>query len=172
MHTLPKRVATALSLSLALAAVPAIADNPATTGAPATKANRIVGTWLAVGDVSGARCFPASNGPALKPNVYLIYHAGGTLTELPRLPVSTSPAPRTMGFGTWHYDAASDIYYVSFRFDWYDAAGALKGYTTVDREIRLEDGEDNLSGSVVATRYLDNGTEVFSQCGTGTAKRL
>jgi hypothetical protein len=172
MNTLLNPRAKALLLTIALGAAPAFAGGPATTGALATKANRIVGTWLAVGDVSGANCFPSSPAPAIKPNVYLMYHAGGTITELPRLPFSTSPSPRTIGVGNWYYDTASDTYYVSFRFDWYDAAGALKGYATVDREIKLDDGGDSLSGSVIATRYLDNGTEVFAQCGTGTAKRL
>lgn len=171
MKTSLNPLAKALLLTLAIAAAPALAGGPATTGALATPANRIVGTWAAVGDVSGARCFPASDGPALKPSVYLTYHAGGTITEVPR-PVGTSPLPRTIGVGNWYYNPASDTYYVSFRFDWYDAAKNQKGYATVDREIKLDEGGDSLSGSVVATRYFDNGTEVFSQCGTGTATRL
>lgn len=158
-------------LALAIATAPALAGGASATGVPASKANRIVGTWLAVGDVSGANCLPASNGPALKPVVYLMYHAGGTITELPRLPTNTAPAARTIGVGNWYYNAASDTYYVSFRFDWY-ANGTLQGYSTVDREIRLDASGDNLSGPVVATRYLENGTEVFSQCGSGTATRL
>ena len=172
MKTFINPLAKSVLLTLAVAAAPALAGGPSTTGALATKANRIVGTWSGVGDVSGANCFPASpNGPAIKPRNYLMYNAGGTITELPRIPVSTSPSPRTIGVGNWYYEPESDTYYVSFRFDWYDA-GVLKGYGTVDREIKLDEGGDSLSGSVVAVRYLENGTEVFSQCGTGTATRI
>ena len=73
--------------------------------------------------------------------------------------------------GNWYYDASEDTYYVSFRFDWFDA-GVLKGYATVDREIKLDEGGDSLAGSVVSARYREDGSEVFSQCGTGTANRL
>lgn len=171
MKTSINPLAKTALLALAIAATPALAGGPSSTGALATKANRIVGTWLAVGDVSGANCLAGIPGPALQPRVYLMYHAGGTLTELPRLPVSTSPAPRTIGVGNWYYDPESDTYYVSFRFDWFEA-GVLRGYATVDREIKLDAGGDSLSGSVVAVRYREDGSEVFSQCGTGTATRL
>ena len=88
--------------------------------------HRIVGTWAAVSNVSGAACTPVSNVSALTSRVYLMYHAGGTITELPRLPGNTAPASRTFGVGTWHYDPDADTYYVSFRFDCY-ANGSLQG---------------------------------------------
>ena len=55
-----------------------------------------------------------------------MYHAGGTITELPRIPVSTAPLPRTFGVATWHSHHDADTYFVSFRFDWY-ANGSLQG---------------------------------------------
>ncbi len=166
-----KSLAKTVLLTLSIAAAPALAGGPSTTGALATKANRIVGTWLAVGDVSGANCFPASTGPRIQPRVYLMYHAGGTITELPRLPSSAAQAARTFGVGNWYYEPNSDTYFVSFRFDWY-SGGVLQGYATVDREITLDESGDNLSGSVVAARYLENGQEVYSQCGSGTGTRI
>lgn len=171
MKTSLNPLAKTLLLTLALSTAPAFAGDPATTGAPATKANRIVGTWFAVGDVSGANCLPASPAPQLRPNVYLVYHAGGTITELPRLPSNAAQAARTFGVGNWYYDPASDTYYVSFRFDWY-SGGLLGGHQTVDREIKLDAGGDSLSGSVVSVRYDTAGNEVYSQCGAGTASRI
>lgn len=171
MNTLINPLAKTLLLTLAIAAAPALAGGPSTTGALATKANRIVGTWALVGNVSGANCNPVSTGPASTPRGYLVYHAGGTIIELPRLPFSTSPSPRTLGVGNWHYDPNSDTYYVSFRFDWY-ANGVLRGYQTVDREIHLDERRNSLSGPAVSVRYLDNGQEVYAQCGSGTATRI
>lgn len=171
MKTSHNPMARAVLLTIAMAATPALAGGPSTTGAPATKANRIVGTWALSGSVSGANCVPASSGPAGQPRGYLMYHAGGTITEVPRLPFSTAPSPRTIGVGNWHYDPSSDTYYVTFRFDWY-ANGVLQGYQTVDREIKLDASGNSLSGPAVSVRYLDNGTEVYSQCGSGTATRL
>jgi hypothetical protein len=171
VKTLPNPLTKTLLLALAFGAFPAFAGDPATTGALATKANRIVGTWLAVGDVSGANCFPSSLAPAIKPNVYLMYHAGGTITELPRLPSNAAQAARTFGVGNWYYEPATDTYFVSFRFDWY-SGGLLGGHATVDREIKLDPDGNSLSGSVVATRYDLNGIELYSQCGTGTGTRL
>jgi hypothetical protein len=171
MKTTLDRRARSLALALAFAAVPAIAGSPSTTGAVATKANRIVGTWHAFGDVSGANCATGIPGPALKPEVYLVYHAGGTLTEMPRFPSNAAQQARSMGVGSWYYQPETDTYFVSFRFDWF-ANGVLGGHAVVDRQITLDPGGDSLAGSVVAVRYDRNGNEVFSQCGSGTATRF
>jgi len=171
MKTFTKPLALGLSIGLALSALPAVAAGPATTGAPATKANRIVGAWLVAGNVSGANCLPASSGPASRPATYLLFHAGGTITELPRLPSNAAQAGRTFGIGTWHYEPDTDTYFVSFRFDWY-GGGLLAGYQTVEREIRLDAGGDTMAGPAVSVRYDLNGTEVYSQCGSATATRL
>lgn len=171
MKTSIKPLAKTLLLTLAIASAPALAHGPSHTGALATKANRIVGTWAAIGNVSGANCTPVSNGAPLTTRAYLMYHAGGTITELPRIPVSTAPLPRTFGVGTWHYDFRTDTYYVTFRFDWY-ANGVLQGYQTVEREIKLDATGNSLSGSAVSVRYLENGQQVYAQCGAGTDTRI
>lgn len=160
-----------MALTLALGASPAFAGDPTTTGDLATPANRIVGTWRISAQVDGANCRSGIPGPLLTVDTYLMFHAGGTVTELPRIPVSNIPAPRTFGIGTWYYDKANDAYYGTLRFDWY-ANGIRQGYNTVDREMRLEAGADSMSGSAVAVRFLENGTEVFSQCGPATGRRI
>jgi len=171
MNTLSRRLANTLSLTLALAAIPALAGSPTTTGALATDANRIVGTWRISAQVNGTNCTSGIPGPALAVDTYLMFHSGGTVTELPRIPVTNIPAPRTFGIGTWYYDKRTDTYYGSLRFDWY-ANGVRQGYNTVDREIRLDAAADHMTGSAVAVRYLENGTEVFSQCGSATGTRF
>ncbi len=158
-------------LALALATVPALASGPATTGAVASKANRIVGTWFIEASVDGANCATGIPGPPLAVRTYLMFHAGGTVTELPRIGNTAIPSPRTFGIGNWYYDPATDTHYGSLRFDWY-ANGIAQGYATVDREIRLDASADAMSGSAVAVRYMENGTEVFSQCGPATGRRI
>ena len=165
------RLSHALLVALALGAPPALAGDPATTGALATPANRIVGTWRISAQVDGANCRSGIPGPSLTVDTYLMFHAGGTVTELPRIPVSNIPAPRTFGIGTWYYDRATDNYYGTLRFDWY-SNGIRQGYNTVDREIRLDPGADRMTGSAVAVRFLENGDEVFSQCGPATGRRI
>lgn len=171
MKTSINPLARTALLTLALAATPALAGGPATTGALATQANRIVGTWRISASVDGANCTSGIPGPALAVDTYLMFHAGGTVTELPRIPVTNIPTPRTFGIGNWYYDPASGTYYGTLRFDWY-ANGIRQGYTTVDREIRLEANGDAMTGSAVAVRHLENGTEVFSQCGPATGARI
>lgn len=171
MNSQSNRLTKTLLIALALGASPAYAGDPSTTGALATPANRIVGTWRISAQVDGANCTSGIPGPALTVDTYLMFHAGGTVTELPRIPVTNIPAPRTFGIGTWYYDKARDTYYGTLRFDWY-ANGIRQGYNTVDREIRLEAGGDSMTGSAVAVRYLETGTEVFSQCGAATGKRI
>ena len=62
MKTSIKPLARILLLTIAIAAAPALAGDPATTGALPTPANRIVGTWLAVGQV--ARTTTVTTAPA------------------------------------------------------------------------------------------------------------
>lgn len=164
-------IRTTTLLALALASLPCLAADPSSTGAVATPASRIVGTWIVKGEVNGANCTPASSGPAGRPSSYLVFHSGGTLTELPRLPSSASPAGRSFGVGRWYYDKASDSYLASFRFDWY-VNGVVQGYQTVDREVRISADGETMAGPAISTRYLENGQEVYSQCGDATATRF
>jgi hypothetical protein len=165
--------ATSLATALFMLtyAAPTMAGEFGSTGALPVPANRIVGTWIVNGAVSGAACVPASPGPAMPVRSYLVFHSGGTITELPRIPTSVSPAPRTFGVGHWHYDRRTDTYLATFRFDWF-ANGVLQGYQLVDREVQLSADTETMSGPAVSTRYLENGTELFSQCGSATATRF
>lgn len=171
MKTSLNPLAKTLLLALAVSAAPAFAGDPATTGALATKANRIVGTWFIEASVAGANCSSGIPGPAMGVRTYLMFNAGGTVTELPRIGRTDIPSPRTFSIGNWYYDPAADTYYGTLRFDWY-ANGIAQGYATVDREIRLDASADNMTGSAVAVRYMENGTEVFSQCGPATGRRI
>lgn len=158
-------------VALAVASTPAIAGSPTTTGALATPANRIVGTWYVQASVNGNNCMSGIPGPALSVRTYLVFHAGGTITELPRIPVTNIPTPRTFGIGNWYFDPVRNAYYGTLRFDWY-ANGFAQGYQTVDREIFLAADADTMTGSAVSVRYLENGTEVYSQCGSANGTRL
>lgn len=164
-------LAKTLLLTLSIAAAPALAGGPSTTGALAVPANRIVGTWYIQASVDGANCASGIPGPALSVRTYLVFHAGGTITELPRIPRTDIPSPRTFGIGTWYYDKVRDAYYGTLRFDWY-ASGIAQGYQTVDREIVLGADANSMSGSAVSVRYLENGTELYSQCGPANGTRL
>ena len=163
--------ATAAAIALSIACAPALAGGPTTTGALAVPANRIVGTWYIQASVDGANCTSGVPGPPLAVRTYLVFHAGGTITEMPRIPVTNIPAPRTFGIGNWYYDKVRDAYYGTLRFDWY-SNGIAQGYQTVDREIFLDADANSMSGSAVSVRYLENGTEVYSQCGPANGTRL
>ena len=56
MKTSIKPLAKTLLLTLAIASAPALAHGPSHTGALATKANRIVGTWAAAPRSATAPC--------------------------------------------------------------------------------------------------------------------
>lgn len=149
-------------------ASPALAQSgPASTGAIAFPANRIVGLWEAVATVR-----PCNNpaAPARDVRNNLLFHAGGTVTENPGgLPSVTGPS-RSFGLGTWRYDPDSNRYTGMLRFDTY-LNGVNTGYTTIDRDTVLE-GADTAVGPVVVTVHDINGNQLVQLCGTATQHRL
>jgi hypothetical protein len=163
------KLRTALLAAAILAVVtPALGQSgPASTGAIADPANRLVGLWVAVGTVR-----PCNN-PAAPPREVrnnLLFHAGGTLTENPGgLPSVTGPS-RSFGLGTWRYHPDGQRFTGMLRFDTY-LNGVYTGYTTIDRDIVMEDA-DTTAGPIVVTGYDSNDNPLFQLCGTAIQHRL
>lgn len=167
MKTSINPLATTALLALAIAAAPALASGPASTGALPTKANRIVGLWGVEATVR-----PCSN-PAAAPRVVrntLLFHAGGTVTENPGGLPTVVGVGRSFGLGTWAYDPESGRYGGMLRFDSY-LNGVYSGYQTVDRDLGLQ-GDDAGAGAVVVTAFNASGVELVQLCGTFVQTRL
>ena len=167
MKTSIKPLARTLLLTLAVAAAPAVAGGPATTGALATPANRIVGLWAVEATVR------LCSNPAATPRVIrntLLFHAGGTVTENPGTLPTVAGAGRSFGIGTWNYDPASERYGGMLRFDNY-LNGVYSGYQTVDRDLQLN-GDDAGNGAVVVTSYNTDDVALVQLCGTFVQTRL
>jgi hypothetical protein len=143
-------------------------SGPASTGAIAVPANRIVGLWEAAGTVRPC------NDPSAAPRhirTNLLFQAGGTITENPGgLPNVTGPS-RSFGLGTWSYDPDSNHYTLMLRFDTY-LNGVYTGYQTVDRDIVLDGTGASTVGPVVSTGYDTNGNQILQLCGTAIQQRL
>ncbi len=161
-----------LACLLTLAA-PAVAAGPATTGALATPANRIVGLWANVARVGS--CQPGSIlGPQLRQT--LMYNAGGTIVDNSRFPPQGITTPggvvqRTIGMGVWSYDPATGQHSVRQQFDFY-LSNAYDGYQVVETTRQLSNDGNTLTGPVVTTRYNADGTERLRQCGAAVSTRL
>ncbi len=160
-------------LSLLLSSGSAQAGSPATSGAVATPANRIVGLWANVARVGS--CDPGSIlGPPLSQT--LMYNAGGTIVDNPRFPPQGISTPggvmqRTIGMGVWSYDPARGQHRVRQQFDFY-LGNAYDGYQVVETTRQLSNDGNTLTGPVVTTRYNADGTERFRQCGMAVSSRL
>lgn len=152
-----------LLLSLAGAAQ---AAGPETTGAVATPANRLVGIWTGEGFVSPCGT-PTPTQPTVRAT--FMFHAGGTVTELPRFPPPGANS-RTMALGSWSYDPGTGAYQARFRFDTY-VNGAYNGYTVVDRELLMSADDQEIAGDVHAVRYDANGNPLGQLCGFGVSRR-
>lgn len=156
-----------LTAAMLTVATSALAESgPASTGALAVPANRIVGLWTGVGFVSPCGT-PMPTQPSLRTT--LAFSAGGTLTELPRFPPA-SASERTFALGTWSYDPVAGRYEARFRFDWY-VNGVYNGYQVVEREMLLSNDGQQLAGPVRSTRYSTDGSVVLEVCGTGVSNR-
>jgi hypothetical protein len=150
------------------AATPAPAQSgPTSTGASADPANRIVGLWETVATVRPC------NIPAAPPRIVrnnLLFHAGGTVTENPGGLPNVAGSSRSFGLGTWLYHPDSKRYTGTLRFDTY-VNGVYSGYTTIDRDVVLDDA-DTTVGPVVVTVYDLGGTALVQLCGTAVQQRL
>jgi hypothetical protein len=157
-----------LAAAILAAATPALAQNgPNGTGAIAVPANRIVGLWEAVATVRPCN-IPTAPPRDVRNN--LLSHAGGTVTENPGALPSVTGASRSFGLGTWRYDADTERYVGSLRFDTY-LNGVYTGYTTIDRNIAM-DGADAAAGPVVVTAYDTGGSQLIQLCGMANQHRL
>lgn len=157
----PRSLLLAASL---LATLPALAG-PATTGALATPANRVVGLWANesfVGPCGGA---PTQHGYNM-----VVFDAGGTLVDAPRAPTGTA-TQRSMGLGTWEYTPRTGQYAQHLQFYWF-VNGVYDGYQTVDRSFLISNDGNQLSGEVVTTRYNADNTPRAQLCGTAVSTRL
>ena len=153
------------TLVAAAAIAPAMAIG-ATTGALPTPANRLAGLWTGEGYVSPCGT-PLPTQPTVRTT--LIFHAGGTLTEQPRLP-PPGPATRSIGLGTWSYDPSTGQHHARFRFDRY-INGIYSGFSVVERELLLSADGNEASGDVLSVNYDANGVEIGAVCGIGVSHR-
>jgi hypothetical protein len=157
-----------LAAAILAAATPVLAQSgPNSTGAIAVPANRIVGLWEAVATVRPCN-IPTAPPRDVRNN--LLFQAGGTVTENPGALPSVTGASRSFGLGTWRYDQTSDRYTGNLRFDTY-LNGVYTGYTTIDRNIAMEDA-DTASGPVVVTAYDAAGNQLVQLCGIANQHRL
>ncbi len=159
-------------LALLASAASVQAGGPATTGALATPANRIVGRWANVAQVGS--CETGILGPQLRQT--LMYNAGGTMVDNSRFPPQGITTPggvvqRTIGMGVWSYHPATGQHSVRHQFDFY-LSNAYDGYMVVETTRQLSNDGNTLTGPVVTTRYNAGGTERFRQCGVAASTRL
>ena len=141
---------------------PALAGDPATTGALATPANNIVGLWrtqAAVGPC-GSGVFPIQIRNTLQ------FQAGGTMIE------SVPPgAPRVEGLGTWSYVPGTKQYRMHLLFDWWLPDGTYDGYSTVDRELLMSNDGSQIAGPVRSVRHAADGSVMIEVCGDAVSTR-
>jgi len=161
------------TLTLLASAVSSHASGPSTTGAPATPANRIVGTWSNISQVGS--CDTGVLGPLLYQT--LQYHAGGTMLDNSRFPPQGIATPggvvqRSIGLGNWRYEPAGGQYSIRQQFDFYLDNG-YDGYMVIERTgVLLSNDGNEISGPVVAIRYNAVGVETSRQCGVALSTRL
>ena len=151
--------------SLLLVYASALAADPATTGALAVPANRVVGMWANVSQVGPC------GGPALMTGHNTVtFAAGGTLVDNPRAPAGAA-LQRSIGLGTWSYNPATGQYHQLVRFDWF-LNGAYDGYQTVTRTFLMSTDGHQVSGPVQTTRYNADGSARAQLCGSAVSTRL
>lgn len=162
-HCNPRRLAVAL---LALASLPAFAGgDPATNGAIATPANRVVGMWLT--DIAFGPC----GGPAfIRGSATVVYSPGGTVVENPRSPTGAA-TQRSMGLGVWSYSPLTGHYSQRLQFDWF-VNGVYNGYQTAEREALMSADGKRLAGPIRSVRYAADGSVLAEFCGSATSTRL
>ena len=151
---------------LATAMAPALAGDISRTGALPTPANKLAGLWTGEGYVSPCGT-PLPTQPTVRTT--LVFHAGGTLTEMPRLP-PPGPNTRSLGLGTWSYDPSTGQHHARFRFDRY-INGVYSGFSVVERELLLSEDGNEASGDVRSVNYDVNGAEIGVVCGLGVSHR-
>ncbi|MCJ0826787.1 hypothetical protein MQC88_12630 [Luteimonas sp. 50] len=157
-----------------LAAGPAPAGNPATDGALATRANRIVGLWDNYAYVG-----PCDGTPGPAQRQLLMYMTGGTFLDNSRFPPQGMPNlagipgihQRSIGVGTWSYSPQAGSYTLDQRFDWY-VDNVYNGYQVVHRTILLSNDGNSAEGPVTTTRYAADGSVIVELCGSASSTRI
>jgi hypothetical protein len=151
-----------LSIGSATAAGPSLRMERVELTPPAS---RIVGTWEAA-----VRLGPCG-GPLGPPFLaFIVFHAGGTLTDISMAPLAGVPTPfgqsvRSVAFGTWAYDRRSRTYTAQQRFNWF-VEGFYDGYQQIHfDDIELLSDGSSLSGTLRATRNFIDGRPPVSFCG-------
>ncbi len=134
-------------------------------------ANRIVGLWESLGLVG-----PCDGVAGTTIRNTLLFNAGGTLVENPRIgqdgiPNAAGTYWRGQALGTWVYDRSKRIYFINLRFDNY-VNNVYNGYSIVEREITLTNRGMLASGPVRSTRYFLDGTLPVAVCGQATSTPL
>lgn len=154
------RLPISLFASLAL-----LAGAPASAGTDGNRAERLVGVWTSEGLLG-----PCGGTPNQPIRATIMFNAGGTVSEVPRLPpTGINGQARSNALGTWSYDPATDLYRATFQFDWY-VNGTYAGFQVVEREMRLVG--DVVSGAVGSIRYAADGTVLAEICGQASSTRL
>lgn len=166
---------TLLTLALLATTAAAHAGDPATTGALATPANRIVGAWSNVATVG-----PCAGSPNSQIRQTIVFHAGGTFLDNSLFPPQGVPNvygviglnQRSIGVGTWSYDPQTNQYSLKQRFDWF-VNNQYHGYQVVERTYMLLSNDRNtLTSDVRTVRYAANGAVIVELCGSATSTRL
>lgn len=163
MNTL--KAICALATALTLFSAPALAVDPATSGALAVPANRVVGMW------ANEAHYGPCGGPAILTGLNTVtFEAGGTLVDNPRAPTGTS-LQRSIGLGTWSYNPMTGQYHQLVRFDWF-LDGTYDGYQTVVRTFLMSANGHQISGPIVTIRYNADGSIRAQLCGSAVSTRL
>ncbi len=135
---------------------------------------RIVGAWS-----TEALVGPCNATPGQPVRNTLLFHAGGTLIDVPRFGPNGVPNvlgipgiyQRGQGLGTWTYNPFNRRFYIHLQFDNY-VDNIYHGYSTVDREITLSNGGMLATGPVTSSRYKADGTLISEVCGHATSTPL
>lgn len=136
--------------------------------------NRIVGLWS-----TEALVGPCGAPPVMTIRNTLLFNAGGTMVENPRIgqdgilspPGSTSVYWRGQALGTWTFDPWSRKYFIYLRFDNY-VDNSYHGHSIVEREVTLSKRGTVASGPVRSTRYALDGTKISEVCGNAVSTPL
>ena len=174
MKSTQANIRHALFAAALVAAAPAFAGSPTTTGGLATPANRIVGVWANTAMVGPCNGTP---GQALRQTI--VFHAGGTFLDNSPFPPAGIPNvagipgthQRSIGVGAWSYDPLTGRYTLDQRFDWF-VDNQYHGYQVVHRTILVSSNGNAAAGPVRTTRYAANGAVVMEQCGSAASTRL
>ena len=96
--------------------------------------------------------------------------------DVPQFPPQGIQTPaglsqRNVALGTWSYDPVTQRYSAHFQFDQF-LDNVYSGYSTIDTEMLLSNDGQQITRSVLATRYAANGSVMSELCGSAVSTRL